>query len=581
MPRPRPVPAAPALPTPAPTPTPSPAPVASAPERARSGTLLGVAALPKAPPPSTQEGETRVDASPFGAGGTGTGFDASETTSTAVRPGAKTKSTLLPPSEDEPTHVADLPTSNGEDGPTDVQRALPPATTRQPTPLFGLPASETPPWGTPLDTPMPPAKGAKGPPAVPLPPPPGGALPSVRSDPPETMTNPAGTLSPEMRTTETSIPGSMDTPLSPVAGEGGEDPEVPPMPLPPAPGILPAVQYLLPLARAVWARIGAQRALRDKLHGDQRLLDDTLHELGRAAWTESARPAELREELGRADEDEGRRKHCETEVARIDGDVVAERQRFTEDEERRKGDIAAREGEVARLVEDLAERRRAQRIEEKVAREVEARLRAAEKQVSQLQAKAARAEVTPPEKGGGTNTAANFRQQAEAAQREADGFRPDCEAAEARVRALDAPIGELEQKLMQERGGLAGAQTELEAVRKAHHDAILALEQERAQNVDTAAIAEKSIRLRLVSTGTILSLHRLDGPQHQKKFAPIYERLDHLKQIASAREQRMNQLDAERHGYDRAALQRGLIVVGGGVGVLLILLVIVIVVASR
>ena len=272
---------------------------------------------------------------------------------------------------------------------------------------------------------------------------------------------------------------------------------------------------------------------------------------------------------------------AEKELARLDMTKAAENERFSEDEHRRRGEISAHEVELARLTEDLAERKRAQKIEDKVFRDVEARFRDADKRATQLVAKAARAEVTPPEKGGGTNTAANFRQQAEAAQREADGWGPERDTAEARVRALDAPIAELERKLMEERAKLAAAQTELEAVRRAHKDTLTGLDAERARNVEIASVAEKGIRLRLVSTGTLLSLHRLDGPQHQEKFGPIYERLDELKQIASAREQRINQLESERHGFDRAALQRGLIVLGSALGVFLILLVVVIVLVAR
>src|SRR5262249_32680531 len=150
------------------------------------------------------------------------------------------------------------------------------------------------------------------------------------------------------------------------------------------------------------------------------------------------RPAELREELGRADEDEGRRKQAEADAARLDMEAHNERERFAADEARRKGEIAGHEAEIARLTEDLAERRRAQKVEQKTFREIEARYLNAEKRAEQLRVKAARAEVTPPERGGGTNTAANLRQQAEVIQREADGFKPERDVAEAKVRALDA-----------------------------------------------------------------------------------------------------------------------------------------------
>jgi hypothetical protein len=524
------------------------------------------AASARSVPEPVAEGATRVEASPFDGPTMQTSrFDeAAENTTTGIhvpRPSRR------PSAEDDLTQVCDEP--SGEDGPTDVQTALPPVLQTSP---LGLRNSNTPPWGTATST------GGRGvPPPAPLPPPPG-AKPLIRIDPPDSFTNPATVLP-----REHAAPAPVEDEISARSGEpaDGEQAAVPPMPLPPGTALLPAVRYLLPLARAVWARIKAQRVLRDRLHGDQRLLDDTLHDLGRAAWEEKTRPAELREELGRADEDEGRRKQAEGDAARLDMEAHNERERFTTDEARRKSEIAGHEAEIIRLTEDLAERRRAQKVEQKTFREIEARYLAAEKSAEQLRAKAARAEITPPEKGGGTNTAANLRQQAEVIQRESDGFKPERDVAEAKVRALDAPIAELEQRLQAEREALTTARADLETARAAHHEAITTLEAHKQSALAASATAEKNIRLRLVSTGTLLSLHRLDGPQHRDKFGPIYLRLDELKQIASAREQRINQLEIERHGYDRPGLQRGLIVVGAVLGVLLIVLVVVIVLFAR
>jgi len=335
------------------------------------------------------------------------------------------------------------------------------------------------------------------------------------------------------------------------------------------------------LLKAVWSRMQAQNTIKEKLHADQRLLDDALHDLGRAAWSEPQRPAELRDELERADEDDVRRREAEKEMAQLDMSLATERERWVDDERSRKEDVAIREAEVARLEGDLAERRRAQRIEDKVFQTVAARLAAVEKKRDQFLAKAARAETTPPEKGGGPHTAANFRKEAEDLQREIDGIGPECNDADARVRALDAPIAELEQKLGVAREGLTQAQAELVSARQANADTTQTLQGARARNDEIKVTAEKGIRLRLTSTGTLLNLHRLDTPQYRAKLGPIYARLDELKQTATAREARIASLDAERRGYDRPAMQRGLIVVGGALGTFLVLLVIVLVLVAR
>ncbi len=581
LPRPRAVAPAPALPTSGGGPVAaSAAPAPENADRGRARTLLGVPSLPPRAAPASEpaaDNATRIDPSPFDAPTMQTprvhpgqleettsptdwvDKEVSETTATAVRvPGLRKAA-----SDEDSTLVRDEePTRGGDEGPTKVQTTLPPAP--RPFPVLGKPSS-TPPWG---------ASAAGTPSPAPLPPPPpSGASALVRADPFELATNPGAALPP---------PAEPDFALpAPLAFEpptvGRAPDELEPMPGTPAPGLVPAVKYLLPLARAIWARHKAQAALRALLHGDQRLVDDTLHDLGRAAWQEPERPAELRAELARADEDDERRRDEEKEVARLAMSLAAERERFSGDEHERKEAITAREADIARVSADLAERKRAQKTEEKGLREADARYLAAEKRVTQLVAKAARAEVTPPEKGGGAHTAANFRREAEAAQHEADGFRPERDAAMERVRALDAPISELTERLADERAKLDEEQTALEVARRDHKSAIAALEAQSTEHEEARVIAEKSVRLRLVSTGTLISLHRMDSP----KLAPIYARLDELQATAGAREARINQLETERHSYDKAALQRGLVVVGAATGIFVILLVIVLVLLAR
>jgi hypothetical protein len=560
---------------------------ASAPERARAstGTVLGLAALDARGEPSG-DNATRVDASPFDGpttqnqrvdpdddSGEHTSpverFDEVSEASTVVRVSSSSLPTLRDRDLPEETGVGVPPTeepATSVDAPFSTKRpSAPPKPAPGPNPLGAraLAPSTTPPWGA---TAREAAPSTVRPPPAPLPPPPGNALPPMRTDPFEPETNPATALPPV---------SAAD------ADESVVDESLPPMPAPPGPGLMPAVTYLLPLGKAVWARMKAQNTIKEQLHADQRFLDDALHDLGRAAWSEPQRPGELREELERADEDDLRRREADKEVAQLDMSIATERERWVDDERSRKEDIALREAEVSRLEGDLAERRRAQRIEDKVFQTVAARLAAVEKKRDQLIAKAAHAETMPPEKGGGAHTAANLRKEAEDLQREIDGIGPDCNEADARVRALDAPILELEQNLGAAREGLTQAQAGLVAARQANADTNQTLEGARARNEEIKTTAEKGIRLRLVSTGTLLNLHRLDVPQYRAKLAPIYARLDELKQVATNREARIAALDAERRDFDRPAMQRGVIVVGSALGVFLLVLVVVIVLVAR
>src|SRR6185312_1696615 len=108
---------------------------------------------------------------------------------------------------------------------------------------------------------------------------------------------------------------------------------LPPMPESPKSGsIVDAVKYLLPLAKAMWARKKAQDAIRTLLHGDQRLLDSVLRDLGRVAREEQVVAPAISDEM------------------RL---IAAEEERRHFDEGERNAEIARREAEVKVTDEDL------------------------------------------------------------------------------------------------------------------------------------------------------------------------------------------------------------------------------------
>ena len=551
------------------------APSPEAHKRTPTGTLLGVATIPEAKLPIEGEGATRIEASPF---------DRSAVPSPVTLELTPVPDQTAPTErfEEPPTDVSiRRPAPNIEEDLTDVRRQRSssdegPTHVQQPSP-FARNDGKLP------SRPSLPSRRDGQP--MPLPPPPRGAAPHVRVDPPEGPTDVAVKL-PVARNSDAHVDVPVDprrstAALLPVAPDGAPPPVSSPMPPVPAAGLVAALKYLWPLADAILDRYLAQMKLRSQLHDDQRVVDEVLHRLGEAAWKDPSRPAELRDELLRADEDEQKRRGAENDVARLDMSMATERDRFSEDEHRRKNEIAAHEAESVRLTEDLRERERAQKTEERTLKEVDARYAAVKKRLDQLSQKAAKAEVTPPEKGGGPNAAANYRREAQAVQVEVDGFLPERQAAEAKVRALDEPIATLEQRLTDERAALEAAKAELAAARQDTSATLDGLAKDRVAQETVRVTAEKNIRLRLVSTGTLLSLHRLEGNDRKAVFGPIYEQLDELQAITQAREQQIAHLEEERNGFDRAAVQRGLIVVGSVLGAVVILLVVLLVVLAR
>ncbi len=545
----------------------------------KTGTLLGIATItnvqgepitdaksnhkintnlaPASASPEPSDDGTRIEASPFDGPTTQAGDMSTlpdvEQTPREARTDVHGKRPVFQHDED-PTNVR-MEKTNTDEGPTQVGAApFGFAPTRRGERAHGN------------------AERSPAPP-MPLPPPPAGIAPHMRVDPLELPTDVSVRL-PRERPAQTAA-------LPPIAPDGAAPPTVSPMPSVPGPGLFPALQYLVPLARAVWDRYLAQGRLRSLLHEDQRAIDEVLHQLGEAAWKDRARPAELRNELGRADEDEGRRRNAENEVARLDMSTASERERFTDDEQRRKAQIAGHESEIVRFAEDLKERQRARKTEEKALKEVDSRYGVVKKKLNTLLAKAAKAEATPPEKGGGPNAAANLRREAEVVKVELDGFAPERAAAEQRVLALDEPIATLTRQLADERAALETAKVELAAARQASTELLAKLAAEREAQEVARTTAEKNLRLRLVSTGTLISLHRLEGTDRAAVFGPIYARLDELQAIIAAREQQIGQLEQERNAYDKATLQRGLIVIGAAVGVFVILLVTLLVLLGR
>src|SRR5439155_4114409 len=104
---------------------------------------------------------------------------------------------------------------------------------------------------------------------------------------------------------------------------------LPPMPEHPASGsIVDAVKYLMPLGKAIWGRKKAQDAIRTLLHGDQRLLDSVLRDLGRVAREEDVNAPAIADEMRRVKEQEDRRAAADKQAADADSGQKKELERW-------------------------------------------------------------------------------------------------------------------------------------------------------------------------------------------------------------------------------------------------------------
>jgi hypothetical protein len=451
-----------------------------------------------------------------------------------------------------------------------VRRTPPPAAI---PPAAGPPSISTEP--TPLPPPIvpaPPRPRRDSVPSPPTPTPPPVERAAAPSSAPSILDDAVAALAPPTSSSPgTSAAALPPTPAIPTLA-------VPPMPPAPSdPTVLSSVKYLWPLARAVWARKKAQKTIRELLHGDQRLLDQVLRELGRTARQENPDLPGLADEMRRVRAEEERRAKADADILEAQRKTDEERDRWAEDEATRKADLARREAELRALEDELKDKGAERRRHQDDRNRFDAQIRALEKKAAQADARAAKAETTPPEKGGGPNTAANCRMEAEAARKEATSLITPRDDARARAEALDGPISELTQKILDAKAALAEKRRELAEAQAEHKKVLAELEAERKRAEAEREGAEREMSQRFVAAGTLLNLDRVDHPA----FAPLYARIDELKSGVAAREAAIVRLETERRTFDRAAVQKGLITLGVAGGSLVLVLIVLIVVFAR
>jgi hypothetical protein len=474
--------------------------------------------------------------------------------------------------EDGATEVS-APAGTVDDGPTrptpKLDDDLENATTRarpapRSRPLESL--TTTPPFGVPVRRGTPAAGVPTRPTALPPQPPP--------PPPPLAMTRPTP-LPPPLRVSndEGAFPQLDVAPT----------PAIPTLALPPMPespkssSPIEAVKYLVPLAKAMWARKQAQDAIRALLHGDQRLLDSVLRDLGRVAREEHLVVPALADEMRLMGEQEARRAAAERALADAEAATKKEEERWHIDKGERQADLARRDADVKLTDEDLRGKAEERRKHDGERARIDGQIRAAEKKAAALDAKAQKAEVTPPEKGGGPNTAANARAEAAEARREATDLIPTRDDARAAAEALDEPIATLTQQLTDGRATLQQKRKELAEAQAAHEATLVELQAARQRAADERDAAERELTQRFVTAGTILNLNRVEHP----KLQPLFARVDELKSGVNAREAAIVRLESERRLYDRQALQRGLLTVGIAAAVVVLLAIVLIVILAR
>ena len=472
---------------------------------------------------------------------------------TVVDDGPTSRNVRLDVDEEAQTMARPAPRSR----PLESMTTTPPmgVSTRRATPAAGIPGRRpTPPAGLPTrPTSFPSASSMPTRPT---------SLPPEPLPPPPTVGNDAGSF-PQLDMGPTPAIPTLALPLMPAHPKSGS--------------IVDAVKYLPPLARAIWARKKAQDAIRTLLHGDQRLLDSVLRDLGRVAREEEVVAPAIAEEMRRVKEQEDKRRAAEQQFAEAESGMKKEDERWHFDEGERGSELARREAEIKVIDEDLRQRAEERRAHDAERAKVDVQIRAAEKRAAAADAKAAKAEATPPEKGGGPNSAANARAEAAEARKDATALIPARDAARAAAEKLDEPIASLTKQITDARATLQQKRRELTEARAAHEQTLKELQATRERAAAERDTAERELTQRFVTAGTILNLNRVEHP----KLQPLFGRVDELKSGVNAREAAIVRLESERRVYDRAAVQKGLLTVGIALGTVVLLAIILIVFIAR
>lgn len=343
---------------------------------------------------------------------------------------------------------------------------------------------------------------------------------------------------------------------------------LPPMPLAPAsPGLFSSVTYLYPVARAYLARRTAQSRVRTMLAGDQRALDGALGELGRAARDARLEAPALREEMRELEQGEQRRAGVEAEALQIGERRGNEVELFAQKEVDAQAAIATQEEMVRKADEELRLIAEQRRTEQQLLSGVDAEIKTLERKAQALEARAAKG---PP----GDPQAAAAAQEAAQARSLAGGMAPRRAEIPPRIAELEGPLAEKTQAVQAARTELAAARKGLALLAGEKRDALAAFDQRLTHLGSEQQKAAGEISRRFVTIGTLLNLNRVEDD----RFTALYARVDELKAALTDREALIARLESERNGFDHAAVQKGLLLVGSGVGVLLVLSLILIIV---
>lgn len=333
-------------------------------------------------------------------------------------------------------------------------------------------------------------------------------------------------------------------------GLGGDSPTslpvVDPLPEPPDGGLLASARYTLSFLRGLWQRRVAVRSLNEQIRVDTVALDVLLGAMGRTVRQLKLNNRSLAAENQAIDEAEKRRSQAEVDSDELSHRLEEENQRFSEQEQDREDKLAEAETALDKAdkeLEALEAQRRALRDKRKT---IERQQRAYIKTADEREAEAAKA--------ADDDSRNQLVRSAEELRLEAAALDPDRQDLDRRLAALEKPVSQAAARVEALRGEQESIRRALHDLREGHRHRLSEIEAEQGRKGRDVTTAEAEIARRLVTLGTLLNLNRIERPE----FDELYTRVDQLRNAIGARTQEIDRLAAERGSYDRGALLRGI-----------------------
>jgi chromosome segregation ATPase len=349
-------------------------------------------------------------------------------------------------------------------------------------------------------------------------------------------------------------------PTAAAAGAAAAMNALEPMPVEGPIALFSCLPYWFSVFSARMKRAGIIRRFQSEVQQEQRKLDEILRDLGKRAREIELQHPPLEAVMAALRQLEGERAQLEADTSGLTSELEAAQKKFDSISEDCNGRITAAQQEASETQTALNEKNGE-------LRSLKAQVGQIDKELSRL-AGALRSKTAQGAKAQDAEKQAALEQEAVNLQAQIEEQEKKRGEVEAKVSEVEGPVGELTARLTDARGRIQEAQKELAAARQelAGTKQKLGVEEQRKGQEMTRL--DQAMAQNFLEIGQLLEKDRVQNPSLEELFG----RIDETKNGLQDRETHVAALSAERDNYDRAAAQKGLILLLSGVGLVFLVI---------